>query len=138
MTDKSFTPPGTPETSPPNNDLTVGQVVGPQYGADKIRERHEAWYDGDDSTAEWHDELDFVETYQQERDWTPRKAAMAHEIVRVDILRLLAAVEAVAHVHQAVRADVERCVNCRTRFPCPTITALSAALGSDTNPEGTR
>jgi hypothetical protein len=56
---------------------------------DAIEARHGAWYGGDDTTAEWPDPLSFVEGYEHDKDSTPRKRAMAHEIVREDIPTLL-------------------------------------------------
>lgn len=56
---------------------------------DDIYNRHIAWYNGDDTTAEWPDPLSFVEGYELDKDSTPRKRAMAHEIVREDVPYLL-------------------------------------------------
>jgi len=56
---------------------------------DDIQARHDAWYSGDDTTAQWPDDLGFVESYEHDKDSTPCKRAMAHEIVREDVPTLL-------------------------------------------------
>lgn len=109
-----------------------------------IEARHGAWYSGDDTTAEWADELSFVEGYEHDHDSTPRKRAMAHEITREDVPFLLelarkqqAAIDAVKAIHVPVMKDGEPvgCSACdwdhpvfsfRVLWPCPTVNALEA------------
>ena len=64
-----------------------------------------------------------------------------------DLARLLAAIEAVGVLHEPGPGYYASDVTCQAcsnsigyvRYPCPTVTALAAALGSDTtNQEGTQ
>ena len=71
---------------------------GGELDIEAIRARHDAWYGtefGCDLTesAEWHDDLRFVESYALDHKYSPRQGAMAHEIVREDVPELLAEVE---------------------------------------------
>ena len=105
---------------------------------DDIQARHDAWYSGDDTTAQWPDDLGFVESYEHDRDSTPRTRAMAHEITREDVPFLLdrarkqqAALDAVRELH--VAEGNGNCITCwdfnadsDVRWPCPTARALEA------------